>query len=93
MTGIKPQILRLVLKRSQRTMLCVRILAALLVTLWIYLSDRSPETPIATSLASILDEVEAGARAEKEETVEADVLKAVEVRVPHSDVEYTSSSG
>ena len=63
-------------------MLCVRTLAALLVTLWISLSDRSPETPTTTSPVSILADVEAGARADEEETAEAKVLKAVKMRVP-----------
>ena len=62
-------------------MLCVRILAALLVTLWISLSYRRLETPIATSTVSILAKVEAGARADKEETAEAEVIKAVKVMV------------
>ena len=66
-------------------MFCVRILAALLVTLWISLPYRRPETPIATSPVSMLAEVEAGARADEEETAEAKVLKAVEVRVPLTD--------
>ena len=66
-------------------MLCARILAKLLVTLLISLSDRRPETPIATSPMLILVEVGAGARADEEETAEAEVLKAVEVRVPLAD--------
>ena len=60
-------------------------LAALIFTLWISLSDRRPETPIATSPVSILAEVEAGARSDEEETAEAEVLKVVEVRVPLTD--------
>ena len=66
-------------------MLCVRILATLLVKLWISLSDRRPKTPIATSPVSVLAEVEAGARADEKETAEAEVLKAVETRVPLKD--------
>ena len=66
-------------------MICVRILAALLVTLWISLSYIRPETPIATSPVSILAEVEAGARADEGETAEAKALKAVEARVPLAD--------
>ena len=60
-------------------------MAELLVTLWISLSDRRPETLIATSPVSILAEVEAGAREDEEETAESEVLKAVEVRVPLAD--------
>ena len=66
-------------------MLHVGILDVLLVTLWIFLSDRRTQTQIATSPMSILAEVEAGARAGEEETAEAEVLKAVEVRVPLAD--------
>ena len=62
-------------------MLYVRILAELLVTLWISWSDRNPATPITTSPVSILAKVEAGARADKEETAEAEVIKAVKVMV------------
>ena len=47
-------------------MFCVRILATLLVTLWISLPYRRPETPISTSLVSILAEVEAGERMDEE---------------------------
>ena len=66
-------------------MLHVGILDVLLVTLWIFLSDRRTQTQIATSPMSILAEVEAGARADKEEAAEAEVLKAAEVRVPLAD--------
>ena len=74
-------------------MLYVRILAALLITLWISWSERNPATPITTSPVSILAKVEAGARSDEEETAEAEVLKAVEVRVPLADHPAVSPPG
>ena len=66
-------------------MFCVSILAALLVTLCISLSDRRPETSIATSPVKILYKVEAGAISDEEEMAEAEAIKAVEARVPLAD--------